>query len=320
MHRLLLVVGAFVAFVGSAAASEPIKLSVARLTLPGAITAILDVLVDRRIDRRHGIVLEVKNYSNISAFYGATATGEVDMSVAGPWVLQRLRGQGSKVKGLFTFVGISSLGVVTADPKINSIQDLKGRTLAASMGSAEYLLLAMYAQSQGVVLGKDVTVQQASPPLARAMLEAGRVDAAMSWETNTTLLLRDNAKFRRIIGGEEAWAALTGSNGTHGWQLLLTIHEDALAKHPQAVAPLLAMWREAAAFLKSNTAEAEAIDFRTIKLPVGVLSEAIGSKRLAYDIQPVWGREREGIWDSFKLGVKYGYLKEMPDPGILYAP
>jgi len=290
------------------------------LTLPGAITAILDVLKDRGIDKRHGIELEVKNYSTISGFYGATSTGEVDMSVAGPWVLQKLRNQGAKVQAVFTFVPISSLGVVTGDPKINGIKDLKGRSLAADMGSSEYLLLAMYARSQGVELGKDVTVTQAGPPAAKAMLEAERVDAAMSWETNTTLLLKSNPKFRRVIGGETAWAALTSSDTSHGWQLVLTLHEDATKRSPDAVRKLLAMWQDAAKFLLTNTKEAEEIDFRTVKLPLGVLTEALQSKRLVYNIEPVWGPENQGIWDSFKLGVKYGYIKEMPDEKILYKP
>ena len=301
-------------------AQEPTKISVARLALPGAITSILDVLKDRGIDKKHGIDLEVKNYSNIAGFYGATSTGEVDMSVAGPWVLQKLRNQGARVQAVFTFVPISSLGVVTGDPHINGIKDLKGKTLAADMGSSEYLLLAMYARSQGIELGKDVTVAQAGPPAAKAMLEAKRVDAAMSWETNTTLLLKSDPTFRRVIGGETAWAALNGSSNARGWQLLLTLHEDALKRAPEAVTKLQAMWQDAAHFLVTNTKEAEAIDYRTVKLPPGVLSDALASKRLVYDIQPVWGPEREGIWNSFKLGVKYGYIKEMPDEKILYQP
>jgi len=318
MRAVLIALGALI--VGNANGEELTKISVARLTLPGAITAILDVLKDRGIDKRHGIELEVKNYSTISGFYGATSTGEVDMSVAGPWVLQKLRNQGAKVQAVFTFVPISSLGVVTGDPKINGIKDLKGRSLAADMGSSEYLLLAMYARSQGVELGKDVTVTQAGPPAAKAMLEAERVDAAMSWETNTTLLLKSNPKFRRVIGGETAWAALTSSDTSHGWQLVLTLHEDATKRSPDAVRKLLAMWQDAAKFLLTNTKEAEEIDFRTVKLPLGVLTEALQSKRLVYNIEPVWGPENQGIWDSFKLGVKYGYIKEMPDEKILYKP
>jgi NitT/TauT family transport system substrate-binding protein len=304
----------------AAATAEPlVQLSVARLTLPGAITAILDPLKEKGIDRAHGIDLVVKNYSTIAAFYGATTTGEVDMSVAGPWILQRLRNEGARIVGVFTFVGISSLGVVTPDPTIKTIQDLKGKTIAADMGSAEYQLLAAYGKSQGVVFGSDVTVMQAGPPLARAQLDAGRVDAAMSWETNTTLLLHDNPKYRRVIGGETAWAGLSKS-GAHGWQLLLTLHEDVIKKHPEIIPRLLAMWQDAAKFINTHTKEAEAIDAKTVALPPGVLSEALASKRLDYDIEPVWGAEKAGLWQTFGIAVQDGYIPKLPDQGVLYSP
>lgn len=302
-----------------APAAEPVKLSVARLTLPGAITALVDVLKDQGIDRRHGIDLVTQNYSTISAFYAATSTGEVDLSVAGPWVLQKLRNEEARIKAVFTFVRISSLGVITADPNLHTIQDLKGKTIAADMGSAEFQLLAMYGKSQGVVFGKDVTVVQAGPPLARTQLAAGRVDAAMLWETNTTLTLRDNPKYRRFIGGETAWQSLSKSKSA-GWQLLITMHEDAIQKHKDAIPNLLAMWRDAAQFMRTNTDEAARIDESTVKLPNGVLQEALGSKRLSYDINPVWEAEKAGIWEMFQLAVDQGYIARLPDAGVLYAP
>jgi ABC-type nitrate/sulfonate/bicarbonate transport system substrate-binding protein len=303
-----------------AGAAEPsIQLTVARLTLPGAITAILDPLKAQMIDRQHGIDLIVKDYSTVATFYAATSIGEVDMSVAGPWILQRLRNDGARIVGVFTFVGVSSLGVVTGDPSLRTVQDLKGKTIAADMGSSEYQLLAMYGKSQGVEFGRDVTVVQATPPLARTQLNAGRVDAAMSWETNTTLLLGDNPSYRRIFGGETAWAALA-SPDTHGWQLLVTLHEDAIKRNPEVVPRLLEMWRDAAKFLTEHTQEAEAIDEKTVKLPKGVLSQALGSKRLVYDIQPVWGSERAGLEQSFKLSVASGFASTLPDSRILYTP
>jgi NitT/TauT family transport system substrate-binding protein len=303
----------------SSAAEPSIQLTVARLTLPGAITAILDPLKAQMIDRRHGIDLVVKDYSTVATFYAATSTGEVEMSVAGPWILQRLRNDGARIVGVFTFVGVASLGVVTGDPSLRTVQDLKGKTIAADMGSSEYQLLAMYGRSQGVEFGRDVTVAQATPPLARTQLNAGRVDAAMSWETNTTLLLGDNPAYRRIFGGEDAWAALA-SPDTHGWQLLVTLHEDAIKRNAEIVPRLLEMWRDAAKFLTEHTEEAEAIDEKTVKLPKGVLTQALGSKRLVYDIQPVWGSERAGLDQSFKLSVASGFAATLPDSRILYKP
>ena len=303
----------------NASADALTQISVSRLTLPGAITAIVDVIKAKGFDRKHGIDLVVKNYSSISAFYAATFTGEVDMSVSGPWVLQKANLGGSKTRAVFTLNRISSLGVVTANPKINVIGDLKGKSLAADMGSAEYQLLAMYAKSEGLILGKDVTVVQASPVLAGSQLSAGRVDAAMSWETNTTVLLRSNSAYRRIIGGETAWEKLTGSKDL-GWQLLITMDADAIVKHENAIPNLLAMWQDAARFITDHTDEAAQIDVKMTNLPNGILQDSVGSKRLVYEIHPVWEKERANIWSTFKMAVDNGYIDRLPSPDILYAP
>ena len=310
---------AMFAGLNNAAADALTQISVSRLTFPGAITAIVDVLKAKGFDRKNGIDLVVKNYSSISTFYAATATGEVDMSVSGPWLLQRANLEGSKARAVFTLNRISSLGVVTADPKINVIGDLKGKSLAADIGSAEYQLLSMYAKSEGLTFGKDVAVVQASPVLAGSQLSAGRVDAAMSWETNTTVLLRSNFAYRRIIGGETAWEKLTGSKDG-GWQLLITMHADAIAKHENAIPKLLAMWQDAARFITDHTEEAAQIDVKETNLPNGILQEAVGSKRLAYEIFPVWEKERANIWSTFKMAVDRGYIDRLPSSEILYAP
>ena len=166
------------------------------------------------------------------------------------------------------------------------------------MGSSEYQLLAIYVRTRGVVLGKDVTVVQAPPALARSQLAAKRVDAAMSWELGATLMLRDDPQNRRVIGGETVWAGIGKSKG---WQVIVLAHEAFLARHPQAIPRLLKMFQEGTQFMVADTQEAERIAAETVKLPPGVLSEALGSKRVIYEVLPVWGDEREGLWGSVRL-------------------
>jgi len=321
MRRVLATAFAMAASLASypASAQGLTEISVSRVNLPGAITAIVDVLKSQGIDRKHGFNLEVKNFSTVAGLYAATASGEVDISAAGPWVLVRMRNEGARIKGVFTFVGISSLGVITADPNLRTIEDLKGKTIAADMASAEYLLLATYGKARGLQFGKDVTVVQASPPLARAQLDAGRVDAAMSWETNATLILQSNPKYRRMIGGETAWAGISKAKGG-GWQLVLTMHENAIKAHKDDIPRLMRMWQDAASFMVTNTAEAEKVVEASVKLPPGVLKEALGSKRLVYQVLPVWEGEKAGLMENFKLGVDQGFIKQMPDAGVLYDP
>jgi NitT/TauT family transport system substrate-binding protein len=214
-------------------------------------------------------------------------------------------------------VPLSDLVVITADPAINSLADLKGKTIAADMGSGQYQVMAIYARSKGLTLGTDVSVVQASFALARTQLAAKRVDAAMVIEPIVTMMLKENPQYRMIFNGGTAWRELTGAEG---WDLLVPLREDFIKRSPAAVGKWIAALQDVQAFIGANVDEADAIVARTVKLPPGVFKEAIASKRWVFDVQPAWGKERKIIWDMFERAVAAKYLDKLPDEGIIYQP
>jgi len=314
---VILAAFAAAAFVQPASSQEPIKVKIARLAFPSLTTLMVDVVKDQGLDKKHGIELEPQSFGAVSAYYAAVATGEVDVLPAGPHVLQKMRLEGVPIRAALTFARLNALAVITGDPAIKTIVDLKGKSIAADMGSSEYQILALYGRTQGVVFGKDVTVVQAGPPLARTQLQAKRVDAAMTWEPSATLTLRDNPEYRTILTGDTAWRQIAKSDG---WELILVAREDFLKRAPQAVPRLQRMFQDGAQFIKGNAEAADRIVAASVKLPPGVLKEAVSSGRLVYDIQPAWEAERAGIWDMFKIAVDIGYLPKLPDEGAIYKP
>jgi ABC-type nitrate/sulfonate/bicarbonate transport system substrate-binding protein len=308
---------AAVAVAPPAETQEPIKVKIARLAFPSLTTLMVDVVKDQGLDKKHGLDLEPQSFGAVSAYYAAVATGEVDMLPAGPHVLQKMRLEGVPIRAVLTFARLNALAVITGDPAIKTIVDLKGKSIAADMGSSEYQILALYGRSQGVVFGKDVTVVQAGPPLARTQLQAKRVDAAMTWEPSATLTLRDNPEYRTILTGDTAWKQIAKADG---WELILAVREDFLKRSPQAIARLQRMFQDGQQFMKSSVDAADRIVAGTVKLPPGVLKEAVTSGRLVYDIQPAWEGERAVIWDMFKIAVDIGYLPKLPDEGAIYKP
>jgi ABC-type nitrate/sulfonate/bicarbonate transport system substrate-binding protein len=296
---------------------EPIRVKIARLAFPSLTTLMVDVVKDQGLDRKHGIDLQPQSFGAVSAYYAALATGEVDMLPAGPHVLQKMRLEGVPITATLTYARLNALAVITGDPAVKTITDLKGKSIAADMGSSEYQILALYGRSQGVIFGKDVTVVQAGPPLARTQLQARRVDAAMTWEPSATLTLRDNPQYRTILTGDTAWRQVAKNDG---WELILAVREDFLKRSPEAVPRLLRMFQDGARFIKNDADAADRIVAASVKLPPGVLKEAVASGRLVYDIQPAWEGERAAIWDMFKVAVDVGYLPKLPDEGAIYKP
>jgi ABC-type nitrate/sulfonate/bicarbonate transport system substrate-binding protein len=301
----------------SAGAADLLKVKMSRLAFPSLSTMMIDIVKAKGIDKRHGIDLEGVTFSAISGYYGALANGDADMTASGPLVVQKMILEGVPIRIGMTWARMNILSVITGEPSINSIQDLKGKTIAADMGSAEYQTLAVYGRTQKLVFGKDVTVVQASPPVARGQLEAKRVEAAMMWEPTTTLALRDHPEYRVILAGDTAWSAISK---TAGWDLVVAVREDFLKAHADAVPRIIAMFQEGRDWYMANLDEADQILADSIKLPKGAFKAAVSSGRLAYDIKPAWESEREAIWNMFKIAVDAGYLPKLPNERVIYKP
>ena len=297
---------------------ERVKLRASALTLPVFNPIIVNLMKEKSLDARHGLDMEVKPYPSLAAFYAALATGEVDTTVlGGPTVFQKMRNEGVPVRIVATAVPQSDLAIVTANSAIKTLTDLRGKTLAADMGSQQYQVVAIYGRAKGLVLGADVTVVQANFALARTQLAAGRVDAAMVIEPIVTMMLKENPQYRMIFNGGEAWRELTGREG---WELVVPLREDFIKRAPEAVAKWIAALQDVQAFIKTNVDEVDAIVSRTVKLPPGVFKEAIASKRWVFDVQPAWGKERKTLWDMFERAVAAKYLDRLPDEAIIYQP
>jgi ABC-type nitrate/sulfonate/bicarbonate transport system substrate-binding protein len=320
LKRLVVTIGIMLlVLTGSGVAQERVKVKVAALTLPVFNPIIVNLMKEKGIDTRHGLEMDVKAYPSIAAFYAALATGEVDTTVVGgPTVFQKMRNEGVPLKIVATIVPQSDLVIISANPEIKSLVDLKGKTLAADMGSQQYQTVAIYGRSKSLTLGTDVSVVQASFALARTQLAAGRVDAAMVIEPIATMMLKENPAYRMIWNGGAAWKELTGEEG---WELVVPLREDFIKRHPAAVKQWIAALQDVQSYIRQNVDEADGIVARTVKLPPGIFKEAIASGRWVVDVRPAWqSRERKSIWDMFERAVAAKYLEKLPDDAIIYAP
>jgi NitT/TauT family transport system substrate-binding protein len=309
----LMVIGA----VAAAPAQERVPIRAASLTLPVFNPIIVNLIKERGLDAKHGLDLEIKPYPSIAAFYAALATGEVDTAVGGPTVFQKMRNEGVPLRIVATGIRLSDLVIVTADPAIRSLVDLRGKTLAADMGSQQYQIVAICGRAKGLVLGTDVTVVQASFALARTQLQAKRVDAALVIEPIATLMMRDTPQYRIIFNGGPAWRELTGADG---WELVVAMRDEFTRRYPAAVSRYIQTLQDVQAFIRTSLDEADQIVVRTVKLPPGVFREAVTSGRWDVEVLPAWGSERRVIWDMFERAVAAKYLDRLPDDAIIYAP
>jgi len=71
------------------------------------------------LDAKHGFELEAKPYPSISAFYAAFSTGETEVVIGGPTILQKLYQEGVPLRIFGTGFTLSDLVVFAKSPTSN---------------------------------------------------------------------------------------------------------------------------------------------------------------------------------------------------------
>ncbi|MFL5040591.1 MAG: ABC transporter substrate-binding protein [Xanthobacteraceae bacterium] len=301
----------------TASAQDKPRLRVSSLTLPVFNPIVWNIMKERGFDAKNGFELEIRPYPSISAFYAAFATGETDVLVGGPTILQKLYLEGVPVRIIATGLTLSDLVVFVRDPSIKSLADLKGKQMAADMGGSQYQMVAIYAGAKGLKLGREITIVNGNFAVSRAQLEAGRVDAAVIAEPMATSIMLQNPDWKVIFNGAEGWKELTGQDG---WEIVTAMRADAIQRVPLAPKMMIAALQDVAEFIRTETDAADKLANETVKLPAGVLKSAVSGKRWDFDVRPAWGPDRKAIWDMMERAVQAGFYEKMPDEKIIYVP
>jgi ABC-type nitrate/sulfonate/bicarbonate transport system substrate-binding protein len=309
-----------IAATGGAAAfaqAKP-KISVSSLTLPVFNPLVWNVMKARGIDAKNGFELDIKAYPSISAFYAGFATGETDALIGGPTILQKLYQEGVPLRIIGTGFTLADLVIFTKDDKIKSLADLKGKQLAIDMGASQFQVVKMYTNAKGIELGKDITVVNANFAVARAQLEADRVDAALVIEPLASIIQRQNPTWKVIFNGAAGWKEITGQDG---WEIVAAMRADAIQRVPNGPKMLLAALKDVAGVFRNEVDAADQIAVDTVKLPPGILKAAVESKRLNMVVENAWEpATRKSITDMMERAVRAGFYEKMPDEKIIYVP
>jgi ABC-type nitrate/sulfonate/bicarbonate transport system substrate-binding protein len=300
-----------------------IELNFVTFPFPSMATIMTDTIMANGFDRANGIIAKPVTYGTAGALWAAVAKGELVAHNMGPYTLPQIRSEGVNIAIYSTLQLLSSEQIITRNPDVKKLEDLKGKTFAATVGFPEYDYLRMYARKRGFELAEHMTIVNATPSLATAQLEAGRADAIMSWEPMATMILKRNPDARVILTGDDMWRTLTG---TTGWQGMNIINLDYAKAHPDVVEKLVKIHQQAGEWLNTHPDEADEMitsgRYSSKDIPKGTIAEALRAGRLHYDVRPAWDpATNKQIWDAFKLGVEFNAIKAMPpSEAVISAP
>jgi NitT/TauT family transport system substrate-binding protein len=160
-----------------------------------------------------GLKVETRTLPGSSDMTAAMDQGTLDFAVLDAYggLVAKQAGRGSKVICLCSRKGTGL--VVRTDRNINSLADLRGRTVAVAPASVQSLVLAALVKSAGLAVGADVR----SVPLAEAAqpgaLQKGDVDAYLGIEPYVSASVV--AGVGRRLG--DPYATPIGDLGTAVW-------------------------------------------------------------------------------------------------------
>jgi NitT/TauT family transport system substrate-binding protein len=133
------------------------------------------------LDAVAGFDLKIRAVANLSASRLAVSAGDVEGAVADLLWAQSRYQDGSP----YRYVPFSSqIGdIVSADPSIETLEDLKGKRLGIAGGpdSKGWILLNEVATRQDIDLSKETEAVYAAPPLLSVSLERDQIDVLLTY-------------------------------------------------------------------------------------------------------------------------------------------
>lgn len=157
---------------------------------------------------------------------------------------------------------INTLGilyVVEAGDTVNSVADLKGRTVYSSGKGAtpEYSVDYILGQN-GIDPETDVTVEFKSEHTElAAALQSGTADLAVLPEPFVTTVLAGNDNLRVALNLNEEWDKVSDGSGMVTG--VLVVRSEFAEQHPDELTALLEAYEQSVNFVNENPAEAAAI-------------------------------------------------------------
>lgn len=195
-----------------------------------------------------GVKVELKYFNDYTASMDALNSGQLDANTQ--TLNDTIAGEaaGADLKIVVNTDFSAGNDAVIVDRSINSVQDLKGKTVAAEAGVVDHFLLLQGLQANGMT-EEDIDFRGAPTDAAAAGFAAGQFDAVAVFAPFTLEALKRPGS--KVLFDS---ADYPGSIPDH-----ITFDAKTVADRPEDVQKVVNAWYATVAFLKSNPEEARAI-------------------------------------------------------------
>lgn len=206
------------------------------------------VAEEKDLFAKHGVTVKLTYFDSYTDSLNALATGNLDansqtlsdtlVSVAG----------GAEESIILTNDNSTGNDQIIVGKGIDSVADLKGKTVAVEQGTVDHYLLLLALQKAGLS-AKDVTFQPLTTDAAAAAFAAGKVDAVGVFAPFTTTALTLPGSHAIITSAD-----FPGAIPDH-----LAVASDLVKENPKALQAVVDTWFETLTWISANRDAAVAI-------------------------------------------------------------
>jgi len=198
------------------------------------------VAQEKGLFEKYGVEVEPVYYDVFSDTYPDLAAGQIDGAlIAVGDTININRNSPMKVVAVYDDGGNDA---VIVGPEINSIQDLRGKTVGTLTGS-QYELTVVDMLRSGNMSIDDITMIALNPEDSLASLESGKVQAAYTWEPYLSEAL------------EKGYKVIYPEKQLHLYPDLIVFSKSVVDERPEDVRAFLKAWFQAVEYRLQHEGE-----------------------------------------------------------------
>jgi NitT/TauT family transport system substrate-binding protein len=202
------------------------------------------VAQERGYFEKYGIEVEPVYYDEFSNTYPDLAAGQIDGALI--TVGDTIHINNNAPMKVVAVQDNGGAEAIIVGPEINSIEDLRGKTIGTMVGSQYEMTVIKMLQSANMS-ADDVTIIAMNPEDASTALESGKVQAAHTWEPYSSEALSNGYK------------TIYPQKQLHLYPNLIVFRKSIVDERPEDVRAFLKAWSEALEYRMQNQGESRKI-------------------------------------------------------------
>lgn len=202
-----------------------------------------------------GFNVKVEALAQSSLMAASFISGEAKVGILPPDTAAKIASSGKDIRVL-AVIGAGMLSLLTSDPAIHGIGDLKGKTVeVAGQGVTPDYVFKRILSAYGLAPDRDVALgySMAYPEIAQALI-AGRVSSALLPEPFATMARLGRPDLKLVSDIQDEWVK---AGGKGNYPITLLVVDGAFAdSNPSAVNKIVLSVKNSLEWVKANPAAA----------------------------------------------------------------